>query len=143
MLRNLAGFLLAPVPAALVQSILIAARPGKGLMAHPVSVFLAICLLIYAFEAVLGVPAVLYLRKRKRIGLGAYAVAGLIVVLVPVLLWLGWAISGAPRPIGATALYGILYAGLYFGLSGLLTGSVFWLISRPGRGSKRLDQVFR
>jgi hypothetical protein len=130
MLRNLLAFLAAPLPGASIQSAAVALwpKPGMGVFAHPLSMFVAICLLIYAFGIVLGVPAFLLLRRRNLSSLRAHALAGLGVAAAPVGLALLWSVAR-----GSVSLYAVAYNLLYFGLAGLLAGATFWAISRPDR----------
>jgi ABC-type spermidine/putrescine transport system permease subunit II len=130
MLRTLPAFLAAPVPGALIQSAVVALwpKPGLGIFDHPLSMFVAICLLVYAAGLVLGVPAAIMLRRRERVGLRAHALAGTGVVLGPVLLALLWALSRE-----SLTPYVAAYSLGYFGLTGLLAGIAFWAIARPDR----------
>ena len=138
MLRNFLGFFLSPFPGALIASIVVALspKPGMGIFAHPASMFAFICMLFYAFEIVLGLPTVIALRRRRVFSLRAYALAGLAVTLIPVAVALFW--SGAH---GSRLLYVVAYDLAYFSVSGLLAGTVFWAITRPGH-DPQLGKVF-
>ena len=139
MLRNLLGFFLSPFPAALIESITVALRPkpGTGVFTHPASMFVFVCLLLYAFEIVLGLPAVIMLRRRGVSSLRVYALAGMAVTAIPVAIPL---FLTAAR--GRTSLYVVTYDLVYFAVSGLLAGTVFWAMTRPGRRDPRLGKVF-
>lgn len=130
MLRTMLAFLAAPVPGALIQSAAVALRPkpGMGVFDHPLSMFVAICLFVYAAGLALGLPAGMVLQRRELTGLRAHALAGTGVVLTPVLLALLWTIWR-----GSVSLYVAAYNLGYFGLTGLLAGAVFWAIARPDR----------
>ena len=138
MLRVILAFLLAPFPAALMQALLVALWPltrGAGIYQHPASMFVAMCVLHYAFGLVLGVPLYLALRRRSLNRLLFYVLAGTGIVLVPMALWLTWAAWGVAVPASAGAL--VAYAFLRFGISGALTGATFWLLARPDRREAR------
>lgn len=141
MLRYAAAFLASAVPGAAIQAVVVALwpKPGMGIFAHPASMFVAVCLIIYAFEAVFGGPALLLLRRHERIDPKAYALAGLGTIMVPVLLTLVWATTVAP-----VSLYAYLYNLLYFSVTGLLAGTVFWCIARPDRRAplRDLEAIF-
>ena len=126
--RTILAFLLAPFPAALIQSIMVALWPkeGMGVFENPASMFVAICIYFYFFGLVLGIPATILLGKRGSRGLRHYAVAGLIVALVPVTIALSVAVID-----GGSSAYIVVYNLIFFGLGGLMAGSLFWRISRP------------
>jgi uncharacterized membrane protein len=67
MLRTAFAFVLSAWPAALIESVLIAISPSahQGVFAHPLSTFVAMCLIFYLFEIFLGIPAVILLRRKK------------------------------------------------------------------------------
>lgn len=134
MLRTILTFLAAPVPGALIQSAVVALwpKPGMGVFHHPMSMFVAICLFVYAFALIFGVPAGILLHRRGYVGLRAYALAGTGVVLTPVFLALLWTIWR-----GSVSLSVAAYNLGYFGLTGLLAGAIFWAIVRPDRSAAR------
>jgi len=120
MLRTIAGFLLFPLPAALVRALVVWRwpSPAGGIMAHPASMFVAMWLLVFLPELVFGAPLLLFLRRTRRDGLLAHAMAGAAVLGLPfALLAVGLAIASRPlaAPIIATGL--AIIAG---GLGGLL-----------------------
>jgi hypothetical protein len=129
MKRIAAAFLLAPVPAALIQSVVVAIWPkkGMGVFAHPASTFVAMCLLFYVFEIVLALPVYLALRKRLPLGVLAYAVAGALVTLVPISVGL---LIVAAR--GHLSAYELIYNVGFFGFGGVLAGIVFGRVTMPG-----------
>jgi hypothetical protein len=129
-LRKIFAFLVAPLPAALIQSIVVAIWPkeGQGVFEHPASMFVAMCLLLYMFNIVLGMPAYLALRKKGLTSARAYSLAGMIVVFVPIACALGVV---AMRQQGS--LYVFVYNIVLFILAGLSSGFVFWAVSRPDR----------
>jgi energy-converting hydrogenase Eha subunit A len=128
MLRIALAFVMAPIPAALIQSIIVALYPkdGMGVFEHPASMFVAICILFYTFGIALGIPAVFVMRKRGLRGLRPYALVGVITVLTPILIALAWtAIKGQ------ISVYTAAYNILFFAFGGLIAGWLFWLITRP------------
>jgi hypothetical protein len=140
MFRFVAAFLASAVPGALIQAIVTAAwpRPGTGTFAHPLSIFVAVCLAIYAFEIVFGTPALLLLRRAGRRDLRSHALAGLCAILIPVLLALVWS-----SLVTRVSLYVWLYNLTYSSAAGLLAGTVFWCITRPDRRSlRKLAAIF-
>lgn len=135
--RLILAFLLAPFPAALMQAILVALWPlrgGPAIYQHPASMFASMCLLDYALGLVLGVPLYLALRRRSANRLRFYALAGMLIGLVPMALWL-LAVSRLPTPVGADVR--AAEAALRLAIGGLLTGATFWLLARPDRREAR------
>lgn len=130
MRRRLLAFLVAPYPAALIQSLVVAAwpKPGKGVFEHPASMFVAICLLFYFFGLILGIPLHFAALKRRSPTLGAYCLAGMAIVLVPVLLALGWTAAK-----GQVSAWILTYNIAFFAIGGLLAGALFWRVARPGQ----------
>ncbi len=99
------------------------------------------CILIYVVEIFPGVPVFLFLRRRGLDGLRTYALAGLAVVGVPVALWIVWALSKAATPVHLPA-YRLVPDLLNLGVSGLLTGTTFWAISRRRIDRRSVAEVF-
>ncbi|WP_380875531.1 hypothetical protein [Sphingomonas sp. DBB INV C78] len=126
------AFLVAPFPAALFQSIVVALWPkeGMGVFKHPSSMFVAVCIYYYFSGLLLGLPAWLVMRKRNVVGLRGLAIAGLIVGLLPVAVALGWTVVKE----GASA-YVVTYNLLFFGLGGMAAGWVYWLVALRNRGA--------
>jgi uncharacterized membrane protein len=140
MFRFAAAFLASALPGALIQAIIVAAwpKPGKGIFAHPASMFVAACLAIYVFEILFGAPALLLLRRAGRGDLRSHALAGLGAILIPVLLALVWS-----SRVTRMSLYVWLYDLTYSSVAGLLAGMVFWCIARPDRRSlRKLEAIF-
>jgi hypothetical protein len=130
MLRVVLAFLIAPLPAAFIQSAVVALWPknGMGVFQHPLSMFFAICLLFYAFGLILGIPLLLLAGKRNVRSLGGYALGGLTTILLPIALALGVTILR-----GTATAYLLGYALTYFAVGGALAGATFWLVARPDR----------
>lgn len=128
MLRIIAAFLVAPIPAALIQAVVVMLWPKQdmGVFEHPVSMFFAICLLFYALELVIGLPTYLALRKRCPQKPMSYGLVGMSVILLPVVVALG---VSATR--GGLSAYAATYNVIYFAVGGFLAGIVFWRIAKP------------
>ena len=127
MLRTALAIVASPFPAAIFQSIVVALWPkeGMGVFEHPVSMFVAIYIYYYIFGLIIGIPARLLIGMRRPVGLRPYALAGLLVGLLPAGAALGWTISQ-----GQASTYVVAYNLAFFGLGGLAAGSLFWLILR-------------
>lgn len=130
-MRKVFAFLVSPFPGALIQSVVVAVWPkkeGYGVFAHPESMFVFMCLLVYVFGLVLGVPAAIFLARRKLVNLRSYVVAGIGVILTPIVIVVS---LGVVRQ--SVTAYAALYNLAYFCLSGACAGALFWSISRPDR----------
>jgi hypothetical protein len=137
MLRRILAFLLAPLPAALLQAAIVAlwGTQGASNYEHPSTMFVAMCLFLYVPGLVLGVPLYLALRRRTPNRLRSYALAGMLIVLIPMTLLIG---SAAPySPIPAPSRWREAIILLRYAVSGLLTGATFWLLARPDRCEAR------
>lgn len=121
-------FLLAPFPAALFQSLIVAEWPkhGMGIFEHPVSMFAAICLLFYLFGFLLGVPLLLVQRGRREYTVVGYAAAGVAVISLPIVVTL--AVVAAPSHLST---YVILYNVAFFVVGGAAAGTLFRYIKGP------------
>lgn len=128
MKRVALAFLVAPFPAAFIQSIVVALwpKPGMGVFEHPMSMFVVICLLFYFFEIVLALPLYLAVRKRGPKTFGAYAIAGTVLTLLPISVALGVTVAR-----GGVSAYAVTYNLIFFAVGGLLAGAVFWRLTTP------------
>jgi len=129
MRRVTVAFLLAPLPAAFIQSVVVAVWPkkGMGVFEHPASMFVAMCLLFYVFELVLALPLYLAVRKRPRRGILSYGVAGAVIILLPIVV--GLVVVGMRGQLSA---YELIYNLVLFGLGGFLAGALFWRLTMAG-----------
>jgi uncharacterized membrane protein len=129
MARIALAFLLFPVPAALVRALAVWRWPSEmgGIFAHPASMFVAMCLLIYVLELVLGAPILLAMRHNGREGAVDYAAAGLAVLAIPSILVVV-ALALLHRFAWAT-----LFASLLAACCGVVGGALFWALARPRR----------
>jgi ABC-type thiamin/hydroxymethylpyrimidine transport system permease subunit len=134
--RIILAFLVSPLPAAFIQSLVVAIwpKPGMGIFEHPASMFIAVCLLFYGFGLVLGVPLLLTVGKRRSPTLRGYALAGMGIVLTPVLVALVWVAARAQA-----SAWSITYNIAFFAIGGLLAGALFWLVARPDRKAAAAD----
>lgn len=128
MKRIAVAFLLAPFPAAFIQSVAVAVWPkkGMGVFEHPASMFVAMCLLFYVFELVLALPLYLAVRKRLPRGMFSFGLVGALIILLPIVAAL---IVVALR--GHLSTYVLIYNLVLFGLGGFLAGAIFWRIAAP------------
>lgn len=128
MKRVALGFLLAPFPVAFLQSVVVALWPkkGMGVFEHPLSMFVALCLLFYLFEVFLALPLYLALRNRGPHSMIAYAVTGTMLTLLPIIAALGVTVAR-----GGLSAYAASYNLALFALGGFLAGAVFWRVITP------------
>ena len=123
------AFLVSPFPGALLQSFVVAVWPkedGYGIFAHPPSMFVFMCLVIYFFGLIFGAPTILFLAKRKIASLRAYIFAGIGVMISPIILVvIFFAINHA------VTVYAALYNLALFIVSGAFAGALFWFVSQP------------
>jgi hypothetical protein len=126
MLRKIGGFLLAPFPAALFQSIVVALwpKPGRGVFEHPLSMFTVICLYFWLFSLLLGLPAWAILRKHRSVTFGTFVLIGLFVGLLPICVPLAVLVARAQA-----SAYLVAYNMLLFALGGMTAGALFWFIA--------------
>jgi hypothetical protein len=138
MLRVALAFVVAPFPAAFLQSLVVALwpKPGMGVFEHPASMFVAVCIFFYFFGLILGVPVAIFLRKKGYHTVRAYALTGLAVILTPILAPLGVTVAR-----GGVTFYAAGYNLAFFALGGLMAGALFWLVSRPDRRNSRARQL--
>ncbi|GAA4752619.1 hypothetical protein GCM10023264_19460 [Sphingomonas daechungensis] len=128
MKRIALGLLLAPFPAAFIQSVVVAMWPkkGMGIFEHPLSMFVAICLLFYLLGLFLALPLYLAVGKRHPQRLVTYGVTGALLALLPVGLALVIAAAGH-----GLSTYVASYNLAFFAIGGFLAGVVFWRIATP------------
>ena len=129
-MRRIFTFLTAPIPAAIVQAVVVAIWPKPergGVFEHPASMFIALCLIFYVLQAVLGVPVAAVIRWKRRTTLATYAWGG-IAITSPILLIVGW--QFIRQDLSA---YQAIYNLMYFTAAGASIGLVTWLFLRPRR----------
>jgi hypothetical protein len=120
------AFLLAPFPAAFIQSVVVGVWPkvDKGVFEHPASMFVAICLFFYLVELLVALPLFLAMRTRVPRRLSPYGLAGALMVLLPIAAGLSVAVTR-----GGLSAYQVIYNLAFFGLGGFLAGGVFWRLT--------------
>jgi len=125
MKRIISAFLLAPFPVALIQSTVVAIwpKPGMGVFEHPQSMFVAMCLLFYAIELLLGLPLHVAFRKRGPHRMMTYALTGALLALIPITV--GLALTGS------LSAYAVTYNLALFGFGGFFAGWIFWYLVSP------------
>jgi hypothetical protein len=130
MLRKIGGFLLAPFPAGLFQSIVVALwhKPGRGVFEHPLSMFAVICLYFWLFSLLLGLPAWAIVRKHRSVTLGTFLLIGLLVGLVPICVPLAVLVARSQA-----SAYIVAYNVLLFALGGMTAGALYWFIAIRSR----------
>jgi hypothetical protein len=139
MLRTGLAFVVAPFPVALFQSAVVLRwpKPGTGILEHPASMFVAVCLYFYVVALVLGLPVWLVVARRS-VALRTYALLGLVIALVPVVVGL---IAIAAQ--GQGSAYRTVYYLVVFGVGGAAAGSLFWLVALRGKPALDLEDTFR
>lgn len=126
-MKNLRGFFLAPLPAALLAAIL-GVTIGYAQATHRlVALFIFICLLLYATELVFGIAISIFLKRRQMTTLGFYALGGVAMTSIPNAPYTAWSIS-IGHPVSAGLAYFPLIA-----LYGAVTGATFWVVIRPDK----------
>jgi hypothetical protein len=131
-MKQASAFLLAPVPAAVLGSIVSWSTGGYP---RPFSVILFYLLLFYCVQLVFGLPLRLLLAKRGRDSAMAFGAAGIAMVALPAIPYMAWAMS---RPQDA-AQTGPIVLVMWLALGGI-TGLTYWWLIRnrrlPGRESR-------
>ncbi len=139
MVRKIGGFLLAPFPAALFQSIVVALwpKPDQGVFENPPSMFVVVCLYFWFFGLLLGVPAWAIIRKRRNVTLRTFVLIGLFVGLIPICVPLAILVAR-----GQASSYLVVYNVLLFALGGMAAGALFWSIVLRKRRAEMLKTTF-
>jgi len=137
-MRYIAGFVLAPLPAAVLAFIWYSLSPGPLM---PASMAVAVVLYLYAVQLVLGIALVVCLNRWKRMGSGMFALGGVAIAGLPLLLWV--AIEAQWRSQDwEMVLRGPYWLAILGGMSGL----TYWLFVRPdrriGKGAQATAQTF-
>jgi hypothetical protein len=132
-MRTVAAFLAAPVLPALAPAWFLHANyPNRT----AISGFIVVCGLFYLLQAVVGIPAYILARAKRRyiwfyLLLGFFGMAVGFIAVTIVFSTTKTSIPEAPLQIA------------YFGALGAGIGLVFWLIARPDKsaapGSKNLN----
>jgi predicted lysophospholipase L1 biosynthesis ABC-type transport system permease subunit len=118
--RTFIAFLIAPLLPAILPAWYLAQSPNKS---GP-SAYIFVCCLIYFLEALVGVPA-FRLFRRTRHRLWPYLLLGFFTTTVPVagiLVFMGDQHNN---------IVGTAFITWYFGVLGIFTALIFWLVARP------------
>jgi len=129
-MKQIGAFLLAPIPAAVVGSIVSWSTGGYP---RPFSVILFYLLLFYCAQLLFGIPLRLLLAKRGRDSAMAFGAAGIAMVALPAIPYMAWAMS---RDQDA-AQTGLIVLVMWLAFGGI-TGLTYWRLIRhrrlPSRG---------
>jgi hypothetical protein len=120
--RTFIAFLVAPLLPAILPAWYLAQSPNKS---GP-SAYIFVCCMIYLLEALVGVPAFLLFR-RTRHRLWPYLLLGFLTTTVPVAGTLGF--MGDAK----NSIVGTVFITWYFGVLGIFTALIFWLVARPDK----------
>lgn len=132
LMRGIIAFLTAPIPAAIVQAVVVAIWPKPergGVFEHPSSMFLVLCLIFYVLQALLGVPLAAVIGRQRRPTPTSYALGG-IAITSPILLIVGWTFIQQNL-----STYQAIYNVMYFTAAGASIGMIAWFFRRPGHNS--------
>ncbi|GGB61485.1 hypothetical protein [Blastomonas aquatica] len=126
MLRSIFAFIIAPFPAGFFQASVVAIWPkhGTGIFEHPLSMFIAICLLFYMLGLVFGIPLLLFSQKRWHPSSRGHALGGAAVMALPIAVALGLI---AAR--GVLTAYVAVYNLAFFAAGGAIAGVLFYRLS--------------
>lgn len=126
MFRSALAFIVAAFPVAFFQAVVVALWPkgASGIFSHPASMFVAMCLTFYIVGLVLGLPLLLFLRKRRAPTLRGYVFGGAAIMLVPIAIGLGFTVFH-----GQFSAYTMIYDVALFGLGGAMAGAIFYALS--------------
>jgi hypothetical protein len=114
-IRRVAAFLLAPVPASLLGEIVASASGG---FPPPDSVFFYYLLLLYAAQMLFGLPIRAFLLRAGRISAVGAALGGAAMI--------AWVVATHPNQLAEAPAVLALWL-----LMGAVTGLTAWLLTRP------------
>jgi hypothetical protein len=118
--RLLIAFLAAPLVPALLPAWIAGTRGFQ-----PFVVYVLVCAVFYALQAIVGVPAYRLMGLGRRHRIWIYALLGFVSAGLPIVIY-AW-IRGAGTPLPEQ----MLYLAAYFGLLGGISAAIFWLLARP------------
>lgn len=137
-MRHLAGFLLAPLPAAVLAFVWYSLSPGPLM---PVSMAVAVTLYLYAVELVFGIALVVCLIRWEKTGGSMFAIGGAAIAGLPVLLWVALAAQWRSQDWEM-----VLRGPYWLAILGGVSGQTYWLFVRPdrriGKGTQEAAQTF-
>lgn len=123
-MKEVRGFLLAPIPAAILGAIVSWASGG---FPQPVSVAVFYLLLLYAAQLLFGVAIRTYLLRSQRCSATSFALGGTAMTGIPSVPYLAWATTQSPEASSTAALVLVLWLFL-----GALTGLSYWRLTHHG-----------
>ena len=100
----------------------------------PLSFFVFVCLVFYALQAIIGIPAYIFMSRKNLHRAWIYMLLGGFGAALPLLLLFIWRHSERGFAI---ADYVVLY---YPALLGTGTGLMFWALARPDKRHNALPQ---
>ena len=141
MLRIALAILAAPIPAALIEAllVLVRVRTPYGIASSPSMSFGAMCVLLYVCGLVFGTPLALLMRRRGVRSLAAHALAGTAAVLVPMVAVAAYIMISSRIPFSLQPIVGLGQ----FALSGFCAGPVYWLVVRPDQRRPERQNLVR
>ena len=122
-IRRVAAFLLAPVPASLLGEIVASASGG---FPPPDSVFFYYLLLLYAAQMLFGLPIRAFLLRAGRISAVGAALGGAAMIALPAVPFVAWVVATHPNQLAEAPAVLALWL-----LMGAVTGLTAWLLTRP------------
>lgn len=119
------AFFLAPVPAALFGA---AVSSASGAAPRPWVLFLGYLLILYAAQLLFGLPIRALLLRAGRTTAAAFTLGGIVMIALPVVPYLIWAVDRHPHQLRSVPFVLILFL-----TCGALTGLIAWhLMRKPG-----------
>ena len=128
--RTVAGFVVAPMmPALVLAGVVLAAGGDSQTLGYAVFAGYISC----PFALLVGLPAFLFMRRKRWDGLRAYALAGLALGLTFVVLFAGLAgfDGDAADPAWLNLLANLAFMLPFVLACAVVSSVVFWLIARP------------
>ncbi len=128
--RTVAGFVVAPMmPALVLAGVVLAAGGDSQTLGY--AVFAGY--ISYPFALLVGLPAFLFMRRKRWDGMRAYALAGLALGLTFVVLFAGLAgfDGDAADPAWLNLLANLAFMLPFVLACAVVSSVVFWLIARP------------
>jgi hypothetical protein len=123
-MKEVRGFLLAPIPAAILGAFVSWARGG---FPRPVSVAVFYLVLLYAAQLLFGLAIRTHLLRSQRSSATSFALGGALMTGIPSIVYLAWATTQTPIGSSTAAVVLVLWSFL-----GALTGLFYWRLSRHG-----------
>jgi heme/copper-type cytochrome/quinol oxidase subunit 4 len=129
-MRTLVAFVGAPVIPAVIAAWVVHLNRTY----EPPTMLVFVCLSFYALQAIIGVPAYMFMTRKNLHRVWIYLLLGCFGAALPLLLSFIW--RQAEKGYGL-AEYALLY---YPALLGTGTGLIFWVLARPDKRAKALPQ---